>query len=130
MINQFEPEELEMSICGSPILDFEALESATKYQDGFTSESPTVKLLWEILAEFTEAEKKQFLFFCTGCDRAPINGLGHMKFYISKHGSDLDQLPSVHTCFNHLLLPEYLEKDHFRDKLKQAIENAEGFGLI
>jgi len=79
---------------------------------------------------FDENEKKQFLSFTTGCDRAPIAGLGHLKIHISKHGEDESQLPSVHTCFNHLLLPEYKSLETMKSKLKQAIENSEGFGLI
>lgn len=91
-----EPEDLEMLICGSKILDFSALKKSTHYQDGYTAESQTIKNFWEVVTNFNEEEKKKFLFFCTGCDRAPINGLGDMKFFISKHGHD-DQLPSVHT---------------------------------
>ena len=80
--------------------------------------------------EFNEDEKKQFLSFTTGCDRAPINGLGALKIHISKHGDDESKLPSVHTCFNHLLLPAYTTLEMTREKVKQAIENSEGFGLI
>lgn len=30
-----------------------------------------------------------------------------MTFIISRNGPDSDRLPTAHTCFNHLLLPEY-----------------------
>ena len=50
--------------------------------------------------------KKKFLFFSTGSDRCPIKGLGNLNFVISRNGTDEDRLPSAHTCFNHLLLPE------------------------
>lgn len=130
ILSMIEPEDLEMLVCGSKILDFSELKKATIYQDGFTEESQTVKYLWEVLEEFDEEEKKKFLFFCTGCDRAPINGLGDLKFYVSKHGNDDQLLPSVHTCFNHLLIPDYSSKDILREKLVKAIHNSEGFGLI
>lgn len=29
---------------------------------------------------------------------------------ISRNGPDSDRLPTAHTCFNHLLLPEYTDK--------------------
>lgn len=106
ILSMIEPEDLEMLICGSKVLDFGALKKKTNYQDGYTAESQGIKNFWEVVESFSEEEKKRLLFFCTGCDRAPINGLGEMKFYISKHGTE-EQLPSVHTCFNHLLLPEY-----------------------
>lgn len=38
--------------------------------------------------------------------------------------------PAAHTCFNHLLLPEYSSEAVLREKLLLAISNAEGFGLM
>jgi len=130
ILTMVEPEDLEMLICGSKILDFNELKKSTVYQDGFTAESEAVKYFWEVLEEFTEDEKRKLLSFCTGCDRAPINGLSDLKFFISKHGDNDMLLPSVHTCFNHLLLPNYSSKDILREKLMKAIHNSEGFGLI
>lgn len=40
MTSLFKPEELEQLVCGSKKLDFKALQSACKYVDGFTKESP------------------------------------------------------------------------------------------
>jgi ubiquitin-protein ligase E3 A len=42
----FDPEELELMICGSPNLDFKALEKATVYEDGYTASSTCVKYFW------------------------------------------------------------------------------------
>ena len=42
-----------------------------------------------------------------------------------------DYLPVAHTCFNLLDLPvRYSNKSKLAEKLKNAIENAEGFGLV
>ena len=59
--------------------------------------------------------------FCTGSDRAPINGLGTVRLYIGRQGEDSDKLPSAHTCFNHLLIPEYATKEKLKQKLLLAI---------
>jgi hypothetical protein len=75
LINIMRPEELEQVICGNPELNFKELEGSTRYEDGFTEESETIKNLWEAVHEMSEEDKKKFLFFLTGCDRAPINGL-------------------------------------------------------
>jgi hypothetical protein len=48
---------------------------------------------------------------------------------LSKNGTEDHRLPTAHTCFNHLLLPEYKDEGTLRARLTQAIENAEGFGL-
>jgi ubiquitin-protein ligase E3 A len=66
-------------------------------------------------------------FLCS--DRSPIEGLSQLGFVISRNGNDDTRLPSAHTCFNHLLLPQYSSEDIMRDKLKYAIEHSEGFGL-
>ena len=75
-------------------------------------------------------KKKKFLFFVTGCDRAPIDGLGSLQITISNGGSDLNQLPSAHTCFNNLILPDYKNKEMLKKKIYIAINYSEGFGLI
>lgn len=49
IIELFRPEELELLVCGSKVLDFKELETATKYVDGYTEESEIVGWLWEII---------------------------------------------------------------------------------
>ena len=61
--------------------------------------------------------------------RAPVEGLSALKLIIQRGSPDTDRLPTSHTCFNVLLLPEYLSKDKLRNRLMTAIENAQGFGL-
>jgi ubiquitin-protein ligase E3 A len=51
-----------------------------------------------------------------------------MEFIISRIGPDDSRLPSAHTCFNHLLLPEYSSKEVLAEKLLYAIHQSEGFG--
>ena len=43
----FRWEELELLICGSPVLDFEALERVTQYDDGYSRDHPTIVMLWQ-----------------------------------------------------------------------------------
>ena len=122
-------EELELIICGTQKLDFTELKNACNYEE-YTKDSETIKYFWEILLEFNEDEKKHFLSFVTGCDRAPIDGLGSLPITISNGGSDLNQLPSAHTCFNNLILPDYKNKELMKKKIHIAIHYSEGFGLI
>lgn len=130
VLQMLEPEDLEMLVWGSQVLDFDELKRVTVYTDGYTEDSPVMIQFWEVISELTDDEKRKFLAFCTGWDRAPINGLGSMKFYISRHGDNQAMLPSVHTCFNHLLIPEYESKELLKEKLLKAINNSEGFGLM
>jgi len=126
----FRWEELELLICGSPVLDFEALERVAQYDDGYSRDHPTIVLLWQTIHELPLELKKKFLFFSTGSDRVPIKGLGNLNFVISRNGTDEARLPSAHTCFNHLLLPEYTSKETLLGQLMKAISDTEGFHII
>lgn len=64
-----------------------------------------------------------------GSDRSPIGGLGALKCVIQRDGPDSSKLPTSHTCFNTLLLPEYASRGKMENLLKLAILNSEGFGL-
>eukprot|EP00252_Welwitschia_mirabilis_P019840 TRINITY_DN4700_c0_g3_i1.p1 TRINITY_DN4700_c0_g3~~TRINITY_DN4700_c0_g3_i1.p1 ORF type:complete len:824 (-),score=153.30 TRINITY_DN4700_c0_g3_i1:15-2159(-) len=125
----FRYEELELLICGLPHFDFNALEKVTKYDGGYSRESEVIKWFWELVREMSFEEKKSLLFFATGNDRVPIGGLGNLKLTIIQNGDDTERLPTAHTCFNFLLLPEYSSKTKLEKKLKLAISNSIGFGL-
>ena len=129
LIKILTPEELELIICGTQYLDFYELKRACQYED-FDPNSESIKYFWEILLDFNEEEKKKFLSFVTGCDRAPIDGLGSLKITVSNGGSDLNQLPTAHTCFNNLILPDYKNKEKMKKAIHTAINYSEGFGLI
>ena len=59
--------------------------------------------------EYDVEDKKKFLKFLTGSDRAPLRGLKEIKLKISR-SAELSHLPTTHTCFNHLILPDYKDK--------------------
>ncbi|EFN57786.1 hypothetical protein CHLNCDRAFT_21324 [Chlorella variabilis] len=125
----FTPAELELLVCGLPHLDFEALQAVAKYEGGYSAEHQEVRWFWEVLHSLSLEQKRAFLMFTTGSDRAPVGGLGKLPLLIQRAGPDSDNLPTSHTCFNSLLLPEYASKDRLRAKLLTAVENAQGFGL-
>lgn len=125
----FNHHELELLVCGLPHLDFHALESAAAYEGGYSESHPAIRMFWDIVHAFTLEQKKSFLSFVTGCNRAPMGGLGKLRMLIQKDGGDSSKLPTSHTCFNILLLPEYSCRAKMQDRLQLAIMNAEGFGL-
>lgn len=65
-----------------------------------------------------------------GSDRVPVGGLSRLKLVIARNGSDSDRLPTSHTCYNVLLLPEYTTKEKLEDRLLKAISYSKGFGMI
>ncbi|XP_041745462.2 ubiquitin-protein ligase E3A-like isoform X2 [Coregonus clupeaformis] len=126
----FRPEEVELLICGSRNLDFQALEETTEYDGGYSRDCRVIKDFWETVHSFGEEDKRLFLQFTTGTDRAPVGGLGKLKMIIAKNGPDTDRLPTSHTCFNALLLPEYDSKEKLKERLLKAITYAKGFGML
>lgn len=40
------------------------------------------------------------------------------------------RLPTAHTCFNVLLLPDYSSKDKLKDRLEKAVDYSKGFGML
>eukprot|EP00891_Asterochloris_glomerata_P000940 jgi/Astpho2/940/e_gw1.00016.169.1_t len=134
-IHLFSATELERLVCGNPILDFEALQANARYDGGYSAEHRVVKWLWEIVRSFSQDEKRMFLKFFTGSDRAPIGGLGNLRCVIQRDGTDSNKLPTSHTCFNVLLckypgcLPSYKNRDKMAERISLAIMNSEGFGL-
>jgi ubiquitin-protein ligase E3 A len=124
------PEELELLVVGTPELDFDALQENTVYEGGFDKDSPVVQNLWRFVKQSPLETQLKFLKFSTGTTKAPIGGLGAMPFKIQRAGPDSMQLPTSHTCFNTLLVPDYgADYEKLMDRLSRAIIECEGFGL-
>jgi ubiquitin-protein ligase E3 A len=78
----FSATELERLVCGNPFLDFESLQKHARYEGGYSPEHRVVQWLWQVVSELTQEERKLFLKFFTGSDRAPIGGLGNLRCII------------------------------------------------
>jgi ubiquitin-protein ligase E3 A len=124
------PEELELLVVGTPELDFDALEKKTEYEGGYSADSAAVINFWRFVRQASAETKLNLLKFTTGSTRAPIGGLGKMNFKIQRAGPDSVNLPTSHTCFNTLLLPDYGDSyEKLEERLGRAILECEGFGL-
>lgn len=110
--------------------DFDALEGSTEYDGGYTNETPVIKDFWSIVHSLSLDDKRKLLQFTTGSDRVPLGGLSKLKLVIARNGPDSDRLPTAHTCFNVLLLPEYSTKEKLKDRLVKAINYSKGFGML
>ncbi len=123
------PEELEALLCGAPDIDFAALEAGAQYGEGLWAGAPTARAFWRVAHALADEDKKRLLAFVTASDRVPIGGLGALPFRLVRNGAGDERLPTAHTCFNTLLLPEYSSEEVLRSRLTLALANAEGFGL-
>jgi hypothetical protein len=50
--------------------------------EGFTKDDPTVKNFWQVVHSMTMEQKRKLLAFTTGCDRAPVGGLGQLTLIV------------------------------------------------
>jgi len=134
-ISIFTPTELELLISGLPDIDIEDLRKNTEYR-GYTPESPVIQWFWKVLSEFSQQEKALLLQFVTGTSKVPLEGFkalvgmsGPQKFQIHKV-YEKTRLPTAHTCFNQLDLPDYSSFEELKKNLTVAIQfGSEGFGF-
>ncbi|XP_016987649.1 ubiquitin-protein ligase E3A [Drosophila rhopaloa] len=126
----FRPEEIEMLVCGSREFDFVELELSTEYEGGYTDETQIIQDFWSIVHAMPNESKRKLLEFTTGSARVPVGGLKCLRLLITRHGPDSDRLPTSHTCFNVLLLPEYSNREKLEERLMKAINYSKGFGML
>ncbi|KHN39965.1 E3 ubiquitin-protein ligase UPL1 [Glycine soja] len=136
LISIFNDKELELLISGLPDIDLDDLRANTEYS-GYSAASPVIQWFWEVVQGLSKEDKARLLQFVTGTSKVPLEGFsalqgisGSQKFQIHKAYGSPDHLPSAHTCFNQLDLPEYPSKQHLEERLLLAIHEAsEGFGF-
>ncbi|CAN6633923.1 E3 ubiquitin-protein ligase Tom1p [Trichomonascus vanleenenianus] len=132
----FDEQELELLISGMPDIDLDDWKNNTEYHN-YSASSPQIKWFWRAVRSFDAEEKAKLLQFATGTSKVPLNGFsqlegmnGVQKFNVHRDYGSKDRLPSSHTCFNQIDLPEYDSYETLRGSLLMAIsEGREGFGF-
>jgi E3 ubiquitin-protein ligase TRIP12 len=106
----------------------EALAAAIRTDRGYSSSSPQVQQLLQVLAGFDADERRLFTSFVTGAPRLPLGGLAGLvtPLTVTKKNVEGDVavdtvLPSASTCFLQLKLPAYSDATILRERLLYAI---------
>ncbi|KAF4581941.1 TOM1 protein [Ophiocordyceps camponoti-floridani] len=136
LISIFNEQELELLISGLPDIDIDDWKSNTEYQN-YTPSSQQIQWFWRAVRSFDKEERAKLLQFVTGTSKVPLNGFkelegmnGVNRFNIHRDYGNKDRLPSSHTCFNQLDIPEYDTYDMLRSQLHKAItQGSEYFGF-
>ena len=109
---QFNEQEVELLISGTPDIDVDEWRAATDYV-GYTSTDPNIVWWWRALKSFNRDERAKVLSFATGTSKVPLNGFtelqgvqGVQRFSIHRAYGENDRLPQAHTCKLILFLPE------------------------
>jgi hypothetical protein len=137
LIAVFNEQEIELLMSGLPEIDIEDLNNNTEYQ-GYSGNSDVIRWFWNVVHSLNTHEKALLLQFVTGTSKVPLDGFksllgmsGIQRFNIHRVPGDTDRLPTSHTCFNQLDLPEYASEEILRERLLLAIRiGAESFGIV
>lgn len=132
----FDEQELELLISGLPDINVEDWQQHTTYNN-YSPSADQIQWFWRAVKSFDNEERAKLLQFATGTSKVPLNGFkelsganGICKFSIHRDYGSTDRLPSSHTCFNQIDLPQYKSYEELRGSLLLAItEGHEGFGL-
>ncbi len=137
--NKFRPQELAIVIAGSPDINVEDLAQHTMY-DRCSFESPQIVWFWNVVRAFSRRHLVLLLTFVTGSSQVPLGGFANLRqggsgehgpFVITLMSGASNVLPSAHTCFNQIVLPEYTSQEELAVKLVLAIEDGQdSFGYI
>ncbi|KAI1118372.1 hypothetical protein F5Y14DRAFT_400180 [Nemania sp. NC0429] len=125
------PSLLQSIVEGTQEIDISELRRVARYS-GWDANHRTIRDFWSVVKKFDDRMRRKLLEFVTSSDRLPVGGAAHIQFVIQKNGEEEGEgarLPTAYTCYGHLLLPEYRDKDVLRERLSMAVENAEGFGF-
>ncbi|KAK9489405.1 hypothetical protein V1508DRAFT_464960 [Lipomyces doorenjongii] len=136
LIAIFNEQELELLISGLPDIDVDDWRNNTVYQN-YSPSSPQIQWFWRAVRSFDAEERAKLLQFVTGTSKVPLNGFSELegmngvsRFSIHRDYGHKHRLPSSHTCFNQLDMPEYESYEALRNALLLAItEGREGFGF-
>jgi len=128
--------ELELLMSGMPDIDVRDLKANIEYS-GYTASSPQITWFWKFVSQLEKEDLAQMIMFVTGTSKIPLEGFsalqgmnGVQKFQIHRVAGDSNRLPTAHTCFNQLDIPEYSSYEKFHERFMTAIrEGSEGFGF-
>merc|ERR1712232_26116 len=140
----FDPNELELSLCGLPHIDMDDWEYNTIYSGIFENSKKgkrhkCVEWFWQVVRnDFDQEMKARLLQFVTGTSGVPTRGFSVLqgndgnikKFAIHGVNRSSYAYPRAHTCFNRIDLPNYSSKKELYEKLKASITlSSVGFDL-
>lgn len=136
-LSMFNQSELQTLLSGSRSeISVADLRAHTMYggiyaigDDGL--EHPTVRIFWDVLQQFEDADRKKLLKFVTSTPRAPLLGFEMLNpwFSIRDAGNDQSRLPTTSTCVNLLKLPVYRTEEVLRERLLYSVNAGAGFDL-
>ncbi|KAH9426645.1 Apoptosis-resistant E3 ubiquitin protein ligase 1 [Dermatophagoides pteronyssinus] len=132
LLSIFDENEIELLVCGATTYSLSDLRLNHVVTGAIYDFQKIIDWFWRSLANFSDEEFGRLLQFTTGCSILPPGGFSELnpRFQITS-SLTYGTLPTAHTCFNQICLPDYDTFDDFDRSLRIAItEGSEGFGLV
>jgi hypothetical protein len=121
LLQLFTWKQVEELIAGKPDVDVEDLQRHTEYR-GYTPYSPVVRAFWKSMEMMSPEERSNFVRFVWGRSRLPLTGQPWPQtFKIQRCSGGDAMLPTTHTCFFSIELPEYSSEAVCHQRLLTAI---------
>jgi len=128
--------ELRLLLCGTGThIDLADWRANTLYTNGYTPSHLVVQWFWEWLRASSDDTRLSLLSFVTGSKNIPAGGFADLQGPDAPHrftiqrSVNASRLPSAHTCFNVLVLPEYGSKSVMEGRLASALNHTDD-GLL
>lgn len=125
-IKFFTPVELDLLICGMPIIDVGDLKRNIEFEYPYNYETPTVKLFFNAIEKWDQDKLSQLVMFITKSSQSIISGFRTLK----ENGNPIKiaplrdtDLPQSFPFINMLLLPEYDDEDFLNWKFVIAFND-------
>ena len=131
-LQSFTVSELGLMMGGAQEEDWSpvAIADALKADHGYSSTSPQVEWLVNILGGYDSTQRREFLQFVTGAPKLPFGGFKALNpplTIVRRDAKKADEdLPSVMTCTNYLKVPAYSSSEIMRRRFEIAIKEGAG----
>ncbi|KAI6657993.1 Apoptosis-resistant E3 ubiquitin protein ligase 1 isoform X2 [Oopsacas minuta] len=133
LLSVFDESEFELLICGITTYDIKEWKDSINICTTDRQVFPNLlSWFWTLAESLPQAGRARIVQFTTGSGQLPPGGFDSLspRFQIGLSPSS-HKLPTAHTCFNQLLLPNHSTYEEFRCMFNLAMkEGAEGFGMV
>jgi HECT-domain (ubiquitin-transferase) len=118
-------QDLELGTCGTPTVDLKFLRKHSSQN----CDKKVYEMIWQMLENFSNSQRQQFLRFVWGRSRLPHDSSGfdrqftvNAKYTPASKSAD-DSFPMAHTCFFSVDVPAYSSVETMTERFTYAMMN-------
>lgn len=132
-LNLLSHTDWRIMLCGDTVINPQQIIASLRFS-GFPKRSKIPQWLTELICSASEDHLRKFLIFVTGSPSisnsfSSSSSSSTIRINV-RHQTRSAALPTAHTCFFHLDIPDYADKETFQNKLFYAIQNSNTFEIV